>query len=161
MPARGLVPGDLIELKIGDVVPADGILLDGHSIEVRHAFCTQSPYALTRACLRAGGPGCTDGRVLARYHPAVGPRQDGLLRQGKPEPRGQSVALPMLLGVQRGEINAIVTRTGVHTFFGTAASMINSVQATGHLQAISPPLTLTNSQATLIYAAESVVWSDS
>ena len=32
MPARLLVPGDVIELKLGDVVPADGVLLDGTAV---------------------------------------------------------------------------------------------------------------------------------
>jgi magnesium-transporting ATPase (P-type) len=42
MPARELVPGDLIEIKIGDVIPADSILLPGMAVEV-------SPYPV---CLR-------------------------------------------------------------------------------------------------------------
>lgn len=34
MPARELVPGDIIELKIGDVIPADGVLLEGDPVQV-------------------------------------------------------------------------------------------------------------------------------
>ena len=35
-PARELVPGDIILLKLGDVVPADSILLDGYgAVQVR------------------------------------------------------------------------------------------------------------------------------
>ena len=34
MPARELVPGDLIELKIGDIVPADAIMLDQCQVEI-------------------------------------------------------------------------------------------------------------------------------
>ena len=34
IPAKNLVPGDLLELKLGDVIPADSILLDGIPLEV-------------------------------------------------------------------------------------------------------------------------------
>jgi P-type E1-E2 ATPase len=40
MPARELVPGDLIELKLGDVVPADATLLDGHPVQVDQSALT-------------------------------------------------------------------------------------------------------------------------
>ena len=40
MPSRELVPGDLIELKIGDIVPADVIMLEGKPIEVDQAALT-------------------------------------------------------------------------------------------------------------------------
>ena len=40
MAARELVPGDLIELKIGDIVPADVIMLDGKPVEVDQAALT-------------------------------------------------------------------------------------------------------------------------
>ena len=34
MDARHLVPGDVISLKLGDVVPADCVLLDGPPLEI-------------------------------------------------------------------------------------------------------------------------------
>lgn len=34
LPARQLVPGDLIRLRLGDIVPADARLLVGDAIEV-------------------------------------------------------------------------------------------------------------------------------
>jgi H+-transporting ATPase len=40
MAAKELVPGDLIELKIGDIVPADAIMLDGKPVEVDQAALT-------------------------------------------------------------------------------------------------------------------------
>ncbi len=40
MNARDLVPGDLIEVKLGDVVPADAILLPGMSIQADQSALT-------------------------------------------------------------------------------------------------------------------------
>ena len=40
MSARDLVPGDLIEVKLGDVVPADAILLPGMSIQADQSALT-------------------------------------------------------------------------------------------------------------------------
>ena len=40
MPARELVPGDLIRLRLGDIVPADARLLEGDPIEVDQSALT-------------------------------------------------------------------------------------------------------------------------
>ena len=47
MPARELVPGDVIELKIGDIVPADAILGDGHAVQVDQAALTGESLPVT------------------------------------------------------------------------------------------------------------------
>ena len=38
--ARELVPGDVIRLRLGDIVPADARLLDGDAIEVNQSALT-------------------------------------------------------------------------------------------------------------------------
>ena len=39
-PARELVPGDVIRMRLGDIVPADARLLDGDSVEVDQSALT-------------------------------------------------------------------------------------------------------------------------
>jgi H+-transporting ATPase len=47
-PARELVPGDVIRLRLGDIVPADARLLDGDSIEVDQSALTGESLPATR-----------------------------------------------------------------------------------------------------------------
>ena len=47
-PARELVPGDVIRLRLGDIVPADARLLDGDSIEVDQSALTGESLPITR-----------------------------------------------------------------------------------------------------------------
>jgi H+-transporting ATPase len=92
-----LVPGDLIKLKLGDVIPADAILVHTYPLEVDQAALTGESLPVT-------------------VH------QWGHLKMGS--------------AVKRGEGDAIVVATGSNTFLGTAAALMNSVQTTGHLQAV-------------------------
>jgi H+-transporting ATPase len=41
------VPGDVIELKIGDVIPADSVLLDGLAVQVDQAALTGESLPVT------------------------------------------------------------------------------------------------------------------
>ena len=52
MPSRNLVPGDLIELKLGDIVPADAILLEGQPVQVDQAALTGESLPVT---IHSGG----------------------------------------------------------------------------------------------------------
>jgi H+-transporting ATPase len=47
-PARELVPGDVIRMRLGDIVPADARLLDGDSIEVDQSALTGESLPATR-----------------------------------------------------------------------------------------------------------------
>ena len=47
-PARELVPGDVIRLRLGDIVPADARLLDGDPIEVDQSALTGESLPATR-----------------------------------------------------------------------------------------------------------------
>jgi H+-transporting ATPase len=48
IPARGLVPGDIIRLRIGEIVPADARLLDGDPVEVDQSTLTGESLPVTR-----------------------------------------------------------------------------------------------------------------
>ncbi len=61
-PARELVPGDVIRLRLGDVVPADARLLDGDEIEVDQSALTGE--SLPATC--AAGDAVYSGSIIRR-----------------------------------------------------------------------------------------------
>ncbi|XP_050382308.1 ATPase 9, plasma membrane-type isoform X2 [Argentina anserina] len=82
-----LVPGDVVSIKLGDIVPADARLLDGDPLKIDQSALTGESLPVTR-------------------HP------------------GQEVFSGST--VKQGEIEAVVIATGVHTFFGKAAHLVDS-----------------------------------
>jgi Mg2+-importing ATPase len=50
-PVDQIVPGDLVELRAGDLVPADGVLIEGSNTHVNEALMTGEPYPVEK---RAG-----------------------------------------------------------------------------------------------------------
>ncbi|KAJ6330707.1 hypothetical protein OIU76_009329 [Salix suchowensis] len=70
-----LVPGDMISIKLGDIVPADARLMEGDPLKIDQSALT-------------------------------------------------------------GEIEAVVIATGVHTFFGKAAHLVDSTNNVGHFQKV-------------------------
>ena len=60
IPARELVPGDLIRLRLGDIVPADVKLLDGDPIEVDQSALTGESLPVTKK----GGDVAYSGSVV-------------------------------------------------------------------------------------------------
>ncbi|KAI7727905.1 hypothetical protein M8C21_010194 [Ambrosia artemisiifolia] len=81
--ATVLVQGDIISIKLGDIIPADARLLEGESLPV-----TKLP-------------------------------QDGVYSAST---------------CKQGEIEAVVIATGVRTFFGKAAHLVDSTNQVGHFQ---------------------------
>lgn len=59
-PARELVPGDVIRMRMGDIVPADARLLDGDPIEVDQSALTGESLPVTRA----SGEGVYSGSII-------------------------------------------------------------------------------------------------
>ncbi|MCD9561220.1 hypothetical protein HAX54_020221 [Datura stramonium] len=92
-----LVPGDLISIKLGDIVPADARLLEGDPLKVDQAALTGESLPATKF------PGA---EVFS----------------------GSTV--------KQGEIEAVVIATGVHTFFGKAAHLVDSTNNVGHFQKV-------------------------
>ncbi|KAM0066208.1 putative P-type H(+)-exporting transporter [Helianthus debilis subsp. tardiflorus] len=93
-----LVPGDVISVKLGDIIPADARLLEGDPLKIDQSALTGESLPVTK-------------------HP------------------GQSVYSGSTC--KQGEIEAVVIATGVHTFFGKAAHLVDSTNQVGHFQKVS------------------------
>ncbi|KAM0897659.1 hypothetical protein ACQ4PT_022428 [Festuca glaucescens] len=97
MDASILVPGDIISIKLGDIIPADARLLEGDPLKVDQAALTGESMAVNKHA----GQGVFSGST-----------------------------------VKQGEIEAVVIATGVHTFFGKAAHLVDSTNNVGHFQQV-------------------------
>lgn len=62
VPSRDLVPGDLIRLRLGDIVPADARLLEGDPVEVDQSALTGE----SLPALRAPGEAVYSGSIVRR-----------------------------------------------------------------------------------------------
>ncbi|KAG7652344.1 Cation-transporting P-type ATPase N-terminal [Arabidopsis thaliana x Arabidopsis arenosa] len=92
-----LVPGDIISIKLGDIIPADGRLLDGDPLKVDQSALTGESLPVTK-------------------------------NPGQEVYSGSTC--------KQGEIEAVVIATGVHTFFGKAAHLVDSTNQEGHFQKV-------------------------
>ncbi|MEZ5148005.1 MAG: plasma-membrane proton-efflux P-type ATPase [Bacteroidales bacterium] len=93
--AAGLVPGDIIRVRLGDVVPADALIIEGENIQADQSALT--------------------GESL----PVKKEKEDEIF--------SGSI-------LKQGEATAIVTATGVHTFFGKTTSLMEEANTTSHFQ---------------------------
>lgn len=92
-----LVPGDIISVKLGDIIPADARLLEGDPLKVDQSALTGESLPVTK------NPG---DEVFS----------------------GSTC--------KQGELEAVVIATGVHTFFGKAAHLVDSTNNVGHFQKV-------------------------
>ncbi|XWS20508.1 hypothetical protein CRYUN_Cryun31cG0107500 [Craigia yunnanensis] len=92
-----LVPGDIISIKLGDIIPADARLLEGDPLKIDQSALTGESLPATKS------PG------------------DEIFSGST---------------VKQGEIEAVVIATGVHTFFGKAAHLVDSTNNVGHFQKV-------------------------
>src|SRR3974390_3281081 len=91
--ANPLVPGDIVRIRLGNVVPADVKLLEGEYLDVDQSALTGESLPVSK---KAGD----------------------LAYSG-------SIA-------KKGEMTAVVTGTGAHTFFGRTAGLVHSAGAKPH-----------------------------
>jgi len=77
-PARELVPGDIIRLRLGDIVPADARLLDGDPVEVDQSALTESRCPQRNRATRYSPVRLSARAKLAQWSM---PRGEHLLRQ--------------------------------------------------------------------------------
>ncbi|XP_012462366.1 plasma membrane ATPase 4 [Gossypium raimondii] len=92
-----LVPGDIITIKLGDIVPADARLLEGDPLKIDQSALTGESLPVTKNPSDEVFSGST---------------------------------------CKQGEIEAVVIATGVHTFFGKAAHLVDSTNQVGHFQQV-------------------------
>ncbi|GAA0144677.1 primary active transporter [Lithospermum erythrorhizon] len=92
-----LVPGDIVSIKLGDIVPADARLLKGDPLKIDQSALTGESLPVTK---------CPGDEVYS----------------------GSTC--------KQGEIEAVVIATGVRTFFGKAAHLVDSTNHVGHFQKV-------------------------
>ncbi|XP_057968653.1 ATPase 9, plasma membrane-type [Malania oleifera] len=92
-----LVPGDVVSIKLGDIIPADARLLEGDPLKIDQSALTGESLPVTK------NPG------------------DEIFSGST---------------CKQGEIEAVVIATGVHTFFGKAAHLVDSTNQVGHFQKV-------------------------
>ncbi|MBV1799496.1 magnesium-translocating P-type ATPase [Siccirubricoccus sp. G192] len=65
LPVEELVPGDVVELAAGSLVPADGVVLESHGAQAQEALLTGEPYPVPKR------PGPSDGAGPAEAFDAL------------------------------------------------------------------------------------------
>eukprot|EP01133_Synstelium_polycarpum_P012963 gene12963-15234_t len=97
VPSHHLVPGDVMILKIGAVVPADCRILECESVKIDQSSLTGESLPVTK-------------------------------KIGDEVYSGSSM--------KQGEATCVITSTGINTFFGRAANLMNQTESHGHLQIV-------------------------
>ena len=104
VPAEDLVPGDIVQLEAGDIVPADGRLCRSATLETQEAALTGE-----------SAPVAKDPSTLTGADVPLGDRTNMLFQN---------------TSVTRGTGTMVVTATGMGTQMGQIADMLTSVKRT-------------------------------
>ncbi len=104
VPATDLVPGDIVELEAGDIVPADGRIVRSATLETQEAALTGE-----------SAPVAKDAGVLPAADVPLGDRSNTLFQN---------------TAVTRGTGAMVVTATGMQTEMGKIATMLTAVTRT-------------------------------
>jgi Ca2+-transporting ATPase len=104
VPAVDVVPGDVVQVEAGDIVPADGRIVVSATLETQEAALTGE-----------SAPVSKDAAVLPGPEVAVGDRSNMVFQN---------------TSVTRGTATFVVTGTGMQTQMGQIATMLTSVERT-------------------------------
>jgi Ca2+-transporting ATPase len=104
VPAVDLVPGDIVQLEAGDIVPADGRIIRSATLEAQEAALTGE-----------SAPIAKDASVLPSGDIPLGDRSNMVFQN---------------TSVTRGTASMVVTATGMQTQMGQIATMLTSVKRT-------------------------------
>ncbi len=95
IPSRELVPGDVVRIRLGDVIPADIKLVEGDYLSVDQSALTGESLPVEKHVSDVGYSGSI---------------------------------------VRQGEMDALVVTTGMHTYFGKTAKLVEQAQPKSHFQ---------------------------
>ncbi|MDY6795157.1 MAG: plasma-membrane proton-efflux P-type ATPase [Actinomycetota bacterium] len=95
VPGRELVPGDVVRVRLGDIVPADIKLVEGDYLSVDESALTGESLPVDKH----GSDVCYSGSV-----------------------------------VRQGEMNGLVVATGMNTYFGRTAALVEEAETKSHFQ---------------------------
>jgi H+-transporting ATPase len=95
IPARELVPGDIVRVRLGEIIPADLKLIEGDYLEADESALTGESLPVEKHV----GDTAYSGSI-----------------------------------VRKGEMNAEVTATGMNTFFGKTAKLVEEAKTVSHFQ---------------------------
>jgi Ca2+-transporting ATPase len=104
VPAEEVVPGDVVRLEAGDVVPADGRIVASATLEAQEAALTGESAPISKGSEALEGP-----------EVALGDRSNMLFQN---------------TSVTRGTGTVVVTATGMQTEMGRIATMLTAVKRT-------------------------------
>ncbi|KAG6511554.1 hypothetical protein ZIOFF_029622 [Zingiber officinale] len=125
--AAVLVPGDIISIKLGDIIPADARLLEGDPLKVDQADPSITSPLLSLSCSLDPWK-CEDCFVVVMQSALTG-ESFSVTKM-----RGDLVFSGSIC--KQGEIEAVVIATGIHSFFGKAALLVDSIEVVGHFQKV-------------------------
>ncbi|NPV59474.1 MAG: plasma-membrane proton-efflux P-type ATPase [Actinobacteria bacterium] len=95
LPGRELVPGDIVRVRLGDIIPADIRLLEGDYLSVDEAALTGESLPVEKRVSDIGYSGSV---------------------------------------VRQGEMDGLVTATGMDTYFGRTARLVEEAETRSHFQ---------------------------
>ncbi|MBB3084484.1 cation-translocating P-type ATPase [Geodermatophilus sabuli] len=104
IPAEEVVPGDVVRLEAGDIVPADGRVVAAATLETQEAALTGESAPISKGAETLAGPDV-----------GLGDRVNMLFQN---------------TSVTRGTASMVVTATGMQTEMGKIATMLTSVDRT-------------------------------
>ena len=95
IPSRELVKGDIVRLRLGDIIPADVKIIEGDYLECDESALTGESMSVNKKLWDAASSGAV---------------------------------------IIRGECNAVVTSTGMNTYFGKTAKLVGEANTKSHFE---------------------------
>lgn len=121
--AVSLVPGDIVSIKLGDIVPSDARLLEGDALKIDQVLCLLLKIYSSMDKLKYD---CIIYVAL----------QSALTGESLPVTKNPGDGVYSGSTCKQGEIDAVIIATGVHTFFGKAAHLVENTTHVGHFQTV-------------------------